>query len=45
MSLVVSTMAIGISAFNCIMCAPNEFDPMIVELEFKKRSEADKMIG
>lgn len=45
MSLVVSTIAIGISAFNCIMCAPNEFDPLIVELEFKKRKEADKMMG
>lgn len=45
MSLVISTIAVGISAFNCIMCAPNEFDPMIVEFEFKKRKEADKMMG
>ena len=43
MSLVVSTFAIQISVFNCIMCAPNEFDPMVVKLEFKVREEVDTM--
>lgn len=44
MSLAISSIAVGISAFNIIMCGPNEFDPMIVELELKKRKEADEMI-
>lgn len=44
MSLAVSSIAVGISAFNIIMCGPNEFDPMIVELELKKRKEADEMM-
>ena len=43
MSLVVSTFAIQISIFNCIMCAPNEFDPMVVKLEFHKRFEVDRI--
>jgi hypothetical protein len=41
LSLIVSTLAFFISSFNCIMCTPNEFDPIIVELEFKKRREYD----
>lgn len=30
MSLVISTLAVGISTFNIIMCAPNEFDPVVL---------------
>lgn len=44
MSLVVSTFAIMITAFNIIMCVPNEFDPVIVEFELKKRRENDALI-
>ena len=40
MSLIVSSIAIQISIFNCIMCAQNEFDPILLELEMKKRREA-----
>lgn len=45
MSLAVSSCAVCISAFNIVMCGPNEFDPMIVELELKKRIEADHMLS
>ena len=44
MSLVVSTFAVCISIFNVVMCTPNEFDPIVVELEFKKRHETDYML-
>lgn len=39
MSLIVSSIAIQISIFNCIMCAQNEFDPILLELEMKSRRE------
>ena len=39
MSLICSTFAIQISTFNCIMCSHNEFDPIILELELKKRRD------
>lgn len=39
MSLIVSSIAIQISIFNCIMCSQNEFDPILLELEMKKRRE------
>lgn len=45
MSLVVSSFAIMITAFNIIMCVPNEFDPIIVEFELKKRKETDAIMN
>ena len=39
MSLVVSTFAIQISIFNCIMCSQNEFDPILLQIELKKRQD------
>jgi len=39
MSLFVSIVAVCISTFNIIMCSPNEFDPVILQLEFKRRKE------
>ena len=38
-SLVVATMAMPISIFNMIMCTQNEFDPILLELELKKRRD------
>jgi hypothetical protein len=38
-SFVVATMAMPISIFNIIMCAQNEFDPILLELELKKRRD------
>ena len=43
MSLVVSTIAVGISIFNIVMCTPNEFDPIILQLEFQRRQEIVSM--
>jgi len=37
MSIIVSTFAIMISVFNIIMCSQNEFDPIILQIELKKR--------
>ena len=40
MSLIVSgCFALPISLFNIIMCVPNEFDPILLELELKKRTD------
>lgn len=39
MSLIVSTFAMQISIFNCIMCSPNEFDPILLQMEFKRRKK------
>lgn len=39
MSLVVSTFAIMISIFNCIMCSQNVFDPILLEVELKNRAD------
>ena len=39
MSLVCSSIAMPISIFNIIMCAQNEFDPIILEIEMKKRRD------
>ena len=39
MSLVVSSIAVTISIFNCIMCSQNEFDPIILQIELKRRKE------
>jgi len=39
MSLVISTLAVGISTFNIIMCSPNEFDPVVLQIELLKRQE------
>ena len=36
-SLVASSCAIAISIFNVIMVAPNEFDPILLKLELKRR--------
>ena len=39
-SLVVSGMfALPISIFNIVMCVPNEFDPILMEIELKKRKD------
>ena len=35
--MVCSGFAVLISLFNLIMCAQNEFDPIIVEIELQKR--------
>lgn len=39
MSLVCSSLAMPISIFNIIMCSQNEFDPIILEIEMKKRRD------
>jgi hypothetical protein len=39
MSLVCSSVAMPISIFNIIMCSQNEFDPIILEIEMKKRRD------
>lgn len=39
MSLVVSSMAVCISFFNIWMCTPNEFDPILLQIELKARTE------
>ena len=39
MSLIVSAFAIQISIFNIVMCGPNEFDPIMLELELKRRND------
>jgi hypothetical protein len=36
-SLVAGALAIAISIFNVIMVAPNEFDPILLMLELKRR--------
>jgi hypothetical protein len=41
-SLVVSFIAIGISFFNLVMLKPNIFDPLVLQLEFKRRQEENK---
>ena len=38
--MVCSCFAILVSLFNMIMCAQNEFDPIILEDELKKRKSA-----
>lgn len=40
MSIIVSSFAIGISIFNIIMCSQNEFDPILLMIELKKRQDA-----
>ena len=42
MSVICSTFAIAISVFNCIMCAHNEFDPDLLEIELKRRQDKNK---
>lgn len=39
LSLIVSSVAIQVSIFNICMCAPNEFDPILLQLELKKRRD------
>lgn len=39
MSIIVSTFAIAISVFNIIMCSPNEFDPIMLQIELKRRQD------
>lgn len=39
MSIIVSTFAIAISVFNIIMCSQNEFDPILLQIELKKRQD------
>jgi|TARA_B110001450_G_scaffold251663_2_gene272117 hypothetical protein len=39
MSLVCSSLAMPISIFNIVMCSQNEFDPLILEIEMKKRRD------
>ena len=39
MSLVCSSLAMPISIFNIVMCSQNEFDPIILEIEMKKRRD------
>jgi len=38
--MVCSCFAILVSLFNMIMCAQNEFDPIILEEELQKRKNA-----
>ena len=40
--MVCSSFAILISLFNLVMCAQNEFDPIILEKELQKRRDADQ---
>jgi hypothetical protein len=39
LSLMVSTIAVCISGFNFIMCGPNDFDPILLQIELKQRKE------
>jgi hypothetical protein len=39
MSLVISTFSIPMSIFNIIMGTQNEFDPIVLEIEMKKRRD------
>jgi hypothetical protein len=39
LSLVTSLIAINVSLFNVIMSKPNGFDPILLEIELKKRNE------
>ena len=40
MSLIVSgCFALPISIFNIVMCTPNEFDPILLEIELKRRKD------
>jgi hypothetical protein len=38
-SLVTTLIAINVSLFNIIMSKPNDFDPVLLELELKKRRD------
>ena len=38
--MIVSSLAVLISLFNMVMCAQNEFDPIVLEKEFLNRREA-----
>ena len=38
----VSSTAVLISLFNMVMCAQNEFDPMVLEEELTKRRQKKK---
>lgn len=42
--MVFSGLAILISIFNMVMCAQNEFDPIILETEMLRRGEKLKEI-
>lgn len=42
MSLICSTCAVCISIFNIVMCAPNEFDPIVLQIELHRRQEESK---
>ena len=39
-SLLIGMVALFISTFNWIMFAPNEFDPILIEMELYKRKRA-----
>jgi len=41
-SMCVSSTAVLISLFNMVMCAQNEFDPMVLEEELTKRRQKKK---
>ena len=39
LSLIGSIFAIMVSVFNVIVSKPNDFDPVLLEIELKKRKE------
>lgn len=45
MSIVCSTFAIMISIFNITMCTPNEFDPIVLQIELKRRQDKLKRVS
>lgn len=40
--MIVSSVAVLISLFNMVMCAQNEFDPIVLEEELHKRRNKQK---
>jgi hypothetical protein len=42
-SLFCSLIAVCVTFFNVIMIQPNEFDPIVIEYEFLKREQEDKI--
>ena len=41
-SLIVSSFAIQISIFNIIMCTPNEFNPIVLQVELERRQKQNQ---
>ena len=42
--MMVSSMAVLISLFNLVMCAQNEFDPIVLETEMELRREKARQV-